>query len=107
MVVFHAKIIPHSAYVVWFSRQPLRHCRPRVSDTMAVRQNTVRKSTSAAGAASCRAASGDACCFRFWEWRSLGECETLAVKDAKKRKESAGHVPNVVQWFHIYDPIRS
>ena len=56
MVVFHAKIIPHSAYVVWFSRQPLRHCRPRVSDTMAVRQNTVRKSATAVGAASCRAA---------------------------------------------------
>ena len=46
-------------------------------------------------------------CFRFWECRSLGGREVLAAKDAKKRKESARPAPNVVQWFHIYDPIRS
>jgi hypothetical protein len=39
-------------------------------------------------------------CFRFWECRSLGGRETLAAKDAKKRKESALHEPNGVQWFH-------
>ena len=40
------------------------------------------------------------------DW-NLGRREVLAAKNAKERKESAQHAPNVVQWFHIYDPIRS
>ena len=44
-----------------------------VSDTMTVRQNTVRKSAFLpGGAASCRAALGLLGCFRFWEYWSLG-----------------------------------
>ena len=67
---------------------------------MAVRQNTVRKSTSAGGAASCRAAFGVVWLLPLLGDRSFGGWETLAAKDAEERKESARHAPKGVQWFH-------
>ena len=72
----------------------------RVSDTMAVRQNTVRKSATAGRAASCRAAFGAAWLLPLLGEGSLGGREALAAKNAKKRKESAQPAPIGVQWFH-------
>ena len=68
---------------------------------MAVRQNTVRKSATAGGAASCRAALGAAWLLPLLGDRSFGGWETLAAKDAEERKESARYALIVVQWFHV------
>ena len=67
--------------------QPVPPTTPcmRVSDTMAVRQNTVRKSAFLpGGAASCRAAFGAAGLLPLLGGRSCGGWENLAAKDAKK-----------------------
>ena len=67
---------------------------------MAVRQKMVRKSATAGGAASCRAACGAAGLLPLLGDWSLGGWEVLAVKEAEERKESARPAPNGVQWFH-------
>ena len=61
---------------------------------MAVRQNTVRKSATAGGAASCRAAFGVVWLLPLLGGRSFGGGRFLAAKDAEERKESAGHGPS-------------